>query len=247
MTLGDPHDHPIVPGASASAVDSAAASAAVPRANWRDDLAYVLPMLLYLGITYVETQFPAWLPWLHALKISVVAATLILFRKHYTRITWRYAWLGAIVGVLVVVQWVGMEKLLGDYPKFGQRDAFNPLASIASPIGRWGFIILRIAGLSLLVPVMEELFWRDWLWRTLAAPNNFRMACIGEWDRTAFVVVALAFASVHPEWITAIVCGFIYGGLLLYTRSLGSVIVAHGVTNLLLGLYVLWTHDWIFW
>jgi len=37
------------------------------------------------------------------------------------------------------------------------------------------------------------------------------------------------------------------GGLLVFTRSLGACILMHGVTNFLLGAYVLWTHDWKFW
>ena len=37
------------------------------------------------------------------------------------------------------------------------------------------------------------------------------------------------------------------GALLVYTKSLGACIIAHAVTNLLLALYVLKTHDWAFW
>ena len=35
--------------------------------------------------------------------------------------------------------------------------------------------------------------------------------------------------------------------LLVRTKSLGACIVAHAVTNLLLGIYVLWAKDWYFW
>jgi membrane protease YdiL (CAAX protease family) len=54
---------------------------------------------------------------------------------------------------------------------------------------------------------------------------------------------------VHIQWITAVVWAVMIGLLLLKTRSIGSCIIAHGVTNFLLGAYVLfWTpHDWYFW
>jgi CAAX prenyl protease-like protein len=98
------------------------------------------------------------------------------------------------------------------------------------------------------VPFMEEFFWRDFLWRTIAAPADFRIAKIGEWDRgIPLLVVSLAFCIVHPQWLTAIVWGLMIGGLLIYTRSLGACIVMHAVTNFLLGAYVLYTGDWIFW
>ena len=66
-------------------------------------------------------------------------------------------------------------------------------------------------------------------------------------DWRAFVIVTLAFSSVHIQWMTAIVWGAMIALLLVKTRSLGACIIAHGVTNLLLGIYVLCTHDWAFW
>lgn len=94
---------------------------------------------------------------------------------------------------------------------------------------------------------MEEYFWRDFLWRMVIAPNDFKLAKIGEWDWKAFAIVTLAFASVHIQWMTAIVWGAMIAALLVRTKSLGPCIIAHAVTNLLLGIYVLCTHDWAFW
>ena len=105
-----------------------------------------------------------------------------------------------------------------------------------------------MAGAVLVVPVMEELFWRDYLWRRVVAPNDFKLAAVGEWDWKAYLVVSLAFAVVHGNWwATSIVWGLMIGGLLAYTRSLGACIVMHATTNLLLALYVLRTGDWTFW
>jgi hypothetical protein len=59
--------------------------------------------------------------------------------------------------------------------------------------------------------------------------------------------VSLLFATVHVQWMTAIVWGLMIAALLVYTRSLGACIIAHGVTNFLLGGYVLFTKNWYFW
>jgi hypothetical protein len=113
---------------------------------------------------------------------------------------------------------------------------------------RNAFIAVRLIGAVLVVPVMEELFWRDFLWRSILAPNDFKMAAVGEWSLSAFLIVAAMFgAGVHIEWATAIVWGLMIGLLLVWTRSLGACIICHGVTNLLLGAYVLYTGDWAFW
>ena len=216
-----------------------------------DDLAYLLPMGVFLAFTWAGGQWPATYVPGYVIKTVVVALLLFALRRHYTKITWDYWWLGIILGVVGVFQWVGMEKgLLHLWPNFPRplAVALDPAKTFASPAALWAFVAVRWAGAALVVPVMEELFWRDYLWRTVAAPADFRLAKLGEWDRgLPLLVVTLFFCSVHVEWLTAIVWGAMIGGLLLYTRSLGACIVMHAVTNFLLIGYVLHPHDWAFW
>jgi CAAX prenyl protease-like protein len=215
-----------------------------------DEAAYILPMAVFLAFTFAAGHWPAFFPWSYILKTLAAGVLLIVLRKHYTKISWNYAWLGVIVGIIGIVQWVGMEKLLlhfwPTYPR-PSADVFNPYTDISSPALLWAFLPFRLLGPVIVVPFMEELFWRDFLWRTVAAPNDFKIFSIGGWDRLSFIIVTLAFASVHIQWLTAIVWGAMIALLLLRTRSLGACIIAHGVTNLLLGIYVLCTHDWAFW
>jgi CAAX prenyl protease-like protein len=234
-----------------SSPSSPSAPPAAERSARGDDLAYLLPMGLFLAFTWAGGKWPSFYPLSYVLKTLVVAVALIAGWKHYTKIRWDHWGLGALVGVLVVFQWVGMEKLLlhfwPGYPRMSH-EAYVPAEHFKSVGLMWAFIAVRWAGASLLVPVMEELFWRDYLWRTFLAPNDFKLAKVGEWDPKTFLFVAIAFgAGVHVEWMTAIVCGLIYGALLVRTRSLGACIIAHGVTNFLLGAYVLMYKDWVFW
>ncbi len=227
-----------------------AAGAAI--SSTADDIAYIAPMAAFLAFTWLGTQWRELYPLTYTLKTLLVAAMLVYFRRRYTPICWTSLWLGAVVGAVVVVQWVGMELFIlkhwPNYPRMSRGVDYVPFEHFHSPAAAWGFIAIRWAGASLLVPFMEELFWRDFLWRSVSAPDDFKRVEVGRWNALAFVVVAVAFgAGVHIEWITAIVCGLIYGLLLVKTRSLGACIIAHGVTNFLLGLYVVVTHDWRFW
>jgi CAAX prenyl protease-like protein len=208
-------------------------------------------MAVFLLLTGAGGHWPALYPASYVVKTLAAAALLWAGWRHYSKIRWNAAGWGVVVGVLVAVQWVGMETLLlrywPSYPRM-TKETFEPLAYFSTAGKAWSFIAVRWAGASLLVPVMEELFWRDYLWRTLLAPNDFKLAQVGEWDLRVFVLVAVIFgAGVHLEWMTAIVCGLIYGALLVRTRSLGACIIAHGVTNFLLGAYVLYSHQWFFW
>ena len=215
-----------------------------------DDIAYIGPMAAFLLITWVGGQWPRLYPASYVAKTIAAGALLFAFRHRYTKIRWNYAWLGVIVGVIGLVQWVGMEKMLlhfwPNYPR-ASVEPFVPPEFFKSSQLMWAFIAVRWLGPTIVVPFMEELFWRDYLWRSILAPNDFKLAEIGERDWKPFLFVSLAFAAVHVQWMTAIVWGVMIAALLIHTRSLGACIIAHGVTNFLLGGYVLYTKDWYFW
>jgi CAAX protease family protein len=228
------------------------------RRGFPDDLAYILPMAVFLVFVWLGTSetvkhfAPAAYPISYLARTAIVAALLVLLRRHYTKIRWDYWWLGVIVGVIGIIQWVPMQLWLQNHYSFfkppGPDEVFNPYRDIASDPARVAFICVRILGAVLVVPVMEELFWRDYLWRYVLAPNDFKLASVGEWGWAPFLIVSIAFAAVHGNWwLTSIVWALMIGALLAYTRSLGACIIAHAVTNLLLAVYVLRWQDWGFW
>jgi len=218
----------------------------------RDDVAYILPMAAFLAFTWAGGTWKSFYPISYIAKTIVTAVLLVVCWRFYTKISWRYWWLGVVVGVIGIFQWVGMQLWLQQHVAFFKpsTDVFNPFAdgTFASPTIAWSFVAVRIIGAVLVVPVMEELFWRDFLWRQIIAPNDFKLARVGEFEWPAFLVVPAVFAFVHGNWwLTSIVWALMIGGLLVYTKSLGACIVAHATTNLLLALYVLRWKDWAFW
>jgi CAAX prenyl protease-like protein len=214
-----------------------------------DDNAYLLPMGTFLGFLWIGGHWPALYPATYVARVIVVAALLWILRRHYTKIRWNHWWLGILVGVIGIFQWVGMQLWLQDHFKlFKPSDFFDPAKAFPHQAEFWSFTAVRMIGAVLIVPFMEELFWRDYLWRYISAPNDFKLAEVGERDWKAYLAVSGAFAIVHGNWwLTAIVWALMIGALLIATRSLGACIIAHAVTNLLLALYVLKTGDWSFW
>lgn len=239
-----------------------------------------LPMLVFLLILFVGEYLEPLLGEFGAYVASYVARTLIvavmlvwLWPRLMGDVRWTHLGLGVGVGVLGLLQWVGMDKAI-----LALRDVLAPeddsparmvfwLLSSAKPdaghnlyetIEAWWllipFLAIRLLGPTLVVPVMEEVFWRNWLWRGIYSPNNYRLARVGEPDMTAFIATSLAFAVVHPQRLIAVVYGLLMAALLVRTKSLGAVIVAHAVTNLLLGVYVMIAgpmfgmhNEWYFW
>jgi CAAX prenyl protease-like protein len=161
------------------------------------------------------------------------------------------AWLAISValGLVVAGLWMGLD---GYYPRFawlGTRAGFNP-AEIGNqtrpPFLTSGlFLAARFFGLVLVVPLIEELFWRSFLMRWLIDPD-FEKVPVGEVTPIAAGVTSVLFASAHPEWLPALLTGLIWAGLLWKTKSVGACFVSHVTANLALGLYVLSTGRWEF-
>ncbi|MBM4258824.1 MAG: CAAX prenyl protease-related protein [Deltaproteobacteria bacterium] len=202
---------------------------------------YVLPFALFLLLTELARWIPNSLLWIYPLK-TVVAGTLLLwFRKTYSEIMFEFSWLAVAVGVLVLLLWI---PLYGGYFLLSEPQIVNPYELTGSLALPW--IAIRLLGSSIVVPVMEELFWRSFLLRYLVNPD-FRQVPIGTLTTSAVAISVVLFGVEHNQWLAGIVAGLLYTLLLYRTKSLFSCIVAHAVTNFLLGVYVLMTEQWQYW
>jgi uncharacterized protein len=214
-----------------------------------DEVAYVLPMGVFLAFVWAQGHWPSFYPLGYLLKTVVTATLLIMLWPLYTRIHWNGWWLGLILGVIGTVQWIGMQLWLERHVKFLKSSGgFIPPDYFHTHASLYGFFAVRLIGAVCVVPFMEERFWRDYLWRQIIAPNDFKLANIGEWSPAALFIVSLIFSTVHANWcLTAIVWGLMIGLLLIKTKSLGACIICHATTNLLMGLWVIKSHTWSFW
>jgi CAAX prenyl protease-like protein len=119
---------------------------------------------------------------------------------------------------------------------------FGPGSALA-----WLYAAVRIAGSSLVVPPIEEVFYRSFLYRYLASAR-FESVPFNQFHALPFFATAAAFGLAHPDrWVAGILCGLAYQGLALRKNRLGDAMTAHGVTNFMLGLWIVWKGQWQFW
>ena len=83
-----------------------------PFANISDFWAYLIPMAVFMGCIWVGSNWKSLYPLSYVLRTLLVAVALWLLWPKYTKVRWNHWWLGVIVGIIGIVQWVGMEKLL---------------------------------------------------------------------------------------------------------------------------------------
>ena len=155
------------------------------------------------------------------------------------------------IGALVFVLWIVPDLSSATYRHhwwfenrlMGQIQGSLPVAAQTQA----GVLLFRSLRATVLVPIMEELFWRGWLMRWLIKPD-FERVPLGTWSAEAFWITAVLFGVEHgPFWDVGLAAGIIYNWWMLRTRSLGDLILAHAVTNGLLCWYVIAYGKWEYW
>lgn len=215
----------------------------------------VLPFAIYilflafndiLGQTFAsifsQTQ------WLYAVRILAVTLTLIVFWRQYHELNYRETsslnsyLLSVIVGVGIFLIWI---IPFPSWAMTADTSAFEPVNQHDNSLNIL-LVILRLSGAALIVPVMEELFWRSFLMRWLEN-QHFLTVKPSAVSAFAFISTAALFAIEHHLWLAGLLAGIAYGWLYRKEGNLWMPIIAHVVTNGLLGLWVVYTGNWQYW
>lgn len=215
-------------------------------------LPYVLPFaafLLLLGLAprlSLEPRLEA------VLRVAILTSILVGFSRRVISLRVERPLASVGVGLAVFLLWVAPDIA---FPGWHQHWLFsNALTgavegSLPAEARADGLVLLlRATRAVVLVPIIEELFWRGWLVRWIDNPEDFRKVPLGSMSRLAFWATALLFATEHGAlWDVGLAAGVIYNLWMRRTRSLGDLILAHGVTNACLSAYVVIGGKWNYW
>ncbi|GFO56872.1 CAAX prenyl protease-related protein [Geomonas sp. Red276] len=185
--------------------------------------------------------------YLYPLRAIPVGALLLWFLPEYHELRLdelrRLGRTAGVVGIglAVFVAWVLLDGRIG----LGEVGAFNP-AALPDGAVRLVLILSRAAGAVLVVPLMEEIFWRSFLIRFLVDPD-FESVPVGHFTWQSFLGTVVLFGLEHHQVVAGMVAGALYNVLLYRTRSLALCVLAHATTNLALAVYVVATGSWGFW
>ena len=184
-------------------------------------------------------------------RFIVIAAAIWFFSRHLVSFRLVSPLASILLGIAVFLLWIGPDALFPGYRTHwlfqnsitGKLESTMPVGLLSNPFQ----LILRTARAALLVPIVEELFWRGWLMRWLI-DQDFEKVQLGRYATSSFLITAVLFASEHgPYWEVGLACGLIYNWWMVRTKSLADMYVTHGITNLCLSLYVLVTGKWEYW
>jgi CAAX prenyl protease-like protein len=215
-------------------------------------LPWVTPFLLFMLWLAAAPALGIPQPWESILRVTVLTAVLLtVSRPVLTTLRVQHAGASILLGLAVCALWVAPDQLVPGWRSHwlfqnsitGTVTTSIPPGELANPL----VVALRIARAALIVPVVEELFWRGWLPRWLVN-NDWQRVPLGRYTTLAFVGSALLFASEHgPYWEVGLACGLIYNWYMWKTKSLGDLILVHAVTNGALSAFVLVTGQYAYW
>lgn len=240
--------------------------------------AHVVPLLLFVLLTSLPSLFRienAALPWyrqgpehwMYPMQTLLCGGLLWWWRTHYQLNPWRMLPLAVLLGGLGIAMWIapnfifrimslengGWEPGIWKWFGFTERlDGFDPALLESWPAWQAGSVFMRFVRMVVVVPLVEEVFWRGFLMRYIVAEirhTGWRQIPFGSHHWLSFAITTLAVTFIHnsEDWAAAFIWGSLMYWLAARSKSLGACVVMHAVGNLMLGVYVLQSRQWGFW
>jgi len=219
----------------------------------------VAPFVIFVLLTAAQGKFgDASAYWFYLAKTLVGAWLIWEIRPFVTEMRWVFSWEAVAVGLGVLVMWISLNPY---YPmanelftKIGFSNGAKTVVENANPNLVFGahsplalfFLAAHILGMTLVVPPLEEVFYRSFLYRYIAN-QDFLSVPLNRFLPVPFFVTALVFGFEHNQWLAGILCGMAYQWLVLRKNRLGDAMTAHAITNFLLGIWVVTRGAWQFW
>ncbi|MEO8052315.1 MAG: CAAX prenyl protease-related protein [Acidobacteriota bacterium] len=222
-----------------------------PAVPFSPAIPYVAPFAVFMALLGLSALWP--MPALadQVVRLTIMAAVLYFVARPALDFQVR-EWAGSLlIGAAIFVLWIAPDVL---FPSYRHSFLFdNPLIAAArstlSEAARHDVPVLWLRSLRsvLVVPIVEELFWRGWLMRWMI-DQNFQRVPLGAYSAASFWTVAALFASEHgPYWDVGLVAGLVFNWWMIRTKSLGDLILAHAVANACLSGYVIMSGNWEYW
>ena len=180
---------------------------------------------------------------------AAVGFAAIKIIKGFTPVSFPCAIAGLVGGLLVCALWIApeystwyrtwLELPIGVMPPESGPSPYEPA------VCGWPLTVAKLVGSAFVIAPVEEVFFRSFLYRRLQA-EDFRAVPLSRFDLSSFLWTVFLFTLEHDRPVVAALAGAAYGFLAI-RFGLGSAIVAHVVTNLALGLHVIYWGEWWFW
>ncbi len=204
---------------------------------------YLYPFLAILASSMVSQLASGGFEWLYPIRVIAVIAVLWYFGGSYRRLDWRFGWSAIASGLVAFALWIGLESFLTTGFDIGMPSTLSQVSEGTKTT----WLIFRVLGAVITVPIAEELAFRGFLLRRFVAAD---FESVG-WRSVPWIAIVLsstAFGVLHGDrWLAGTLAGAIYAFAWLRRGSMGDAVAAHATTNGLIAALVLVRGQWHLW
>ena len=204
--------------------------------------AFLLPLLFLIAASLVTALFTIDFDYLYPVRIIATLFPLWFFRSYYRELQWSWSWTPLALGAVVFTLWVILEPPPEPEVARAIPDALAEMPKALA--GAW--LVCRVLGSVVFVPIAEELAFRGYLLRRLI-DRDFTSVSPKLFTVTSFLGSSIAFGLLHERWLAGILAGMLYAAAQYRRGEVADAIVAHATSNGLLAVYVLALARWSFW
>ena len=208
--------------------------------------AYLAPLMALLAVTMVTGVFSSGFDWLYPARVLGTAAAIWFFwRQSLTRLHLARGWSwGAFsIGVVVFAVWMGLEWATGNT----NTGTAIPNSLEEMPAGfATAWLLFRVLGSVVTVPIAEELAFRGYLLRRLISAN-FDQLSFPRFTWLSFLLSSVLFGALHGRWLAGTVAGMFYAWAMYRRGRVADATLAHATTNALIAADVLILGNWSLW
>jgi CAAX prenyl protease-like protein len=208
--------------------------------------ARVIPYALVAALAFAGGKASGWERyWIYVVEMAVGLWCILVTRSVVLEMRWTFSWEAVAVGIFVFVFWVGLDPY---YPQASKdKPTWNPFQELgANSVMAWFFVGVHTVGSAVVVPPIEEVFYRSFLYRYFVCLDFLDMP-FSRLHWLSLIVTSLIFGFSHYQWLAGVLCGLSFQWLVLRKNRLGDAMTAHAITNFLLGIWVVWKDAWQFW
>jgi exosortase E/protease (VPEID-CTERM system) len=206
----------------------------------------MVPFLVTVGAGMIAGAASAGFEWLYGLRVLAALVAVWFYRKDLRSLRWTTPGAHAVAaGVLAFGIWLALEAAFFGVLQLHQ--PAPPQLGAATEWSRAGWLVLRVVGGVLTVPLVEELAFRGFLLRRLQS-SDFEQVPLQRFHPWAVLGSSLIFGALHGErWLAGTLAGVLYAWAATRRGAISDAVFAHAVTNALIAAGVLFAGIWNLW
>jgi CAAX prenyl protease-like protein len=204
--------------------------------------AYLAPLIGIIATAMITRLFVYRFDVLYPLRV-VAGAGILWFYWNRRSLRWNASWTPIMLGILAFGIWIILAR---DSTASARDSSIGGGLANLSAVNSLLWILFRLTGAILILPMAEELAFRGYLMRRLVS-TKFESVASGHFTWLSFLGSSVLFGALHTEWWAGTLVGMIFAIAVYYRGSLLDAVIAHCVANGSVAAYVMATRHWFLW